>query len=60
MDYPLIIISDVLLCRVCFRGFAVLAVALRVILLRVCCGTGLTTGACDGIQRDAGRDGSVQ
>ena len=31
MDYPLIIISDVLLCRVCFRSFAVLAVALRVV-----------------------------
>ena len=27
MDYPLIIISDVLLCRICFRSFAVLAVA---------------------------------
>ena len=35
MDYPLIIISDVLLCRVCFRGFAVLAVALRVITSRL-------------------------
>ena len=59
MDYPLIIIPDVLLCCGCFRSFAVLAVTLR-LLLRVGGGTGLTTGACDGIQCDACCDGSVQ
>ncbi len=59
MDYPLIIIS-----ACCFAVFAAAAslclLLLCALLLRVGCGTGLTTGACDGIQCDAGRDGSVQ